>query len=156
MLDMIVSFCQLSTIQDYGRYIYFTQAQCFYQLIWLPVRPEFTNTLGIKTGRHPLREKIHKTRYVPNDVYASTESRFQIVTGQSRVIRNSGQMANVFKVATCLGRFVISLKLDLYELMSHEVYIYSINCIDASYRSDRLIVSPIKRLPILVVRLGLV
>lgn len=62
MLDMIVSFCQLCTIQDY-------------------VRPEFTNTLGIKSGRHPLREKFHKTRYVPNDVYASTESRFQIITG---------------------------------------------------------------------------
>ncbi|KAF8468982.1 muts domain V-domain-containing protein [Kalaharituber pfeilii] len=50
LLDMIVSFCQLCTVQDYA-------------------------------GRHPLREKIHKARFVPNDVYASVESRFQIITG---------------------------------------------------------------------------
>lgn len=45
------------------------------------VRPEFTNTLAIKAGRHPIREKIHSEAYVPNDVYASPQSRFQIITG---------------------------------------------------------------------------
>ncbi|KAH8147392.1 uncharacterized protein LAJ45_08548 [Morchella importuna] len=62
MLDMIVSFAHLCTIQDY-------------------VRPEFTDTLAIKAGRHPIREKVHKDKFVPNDVYASQQSRFQIITG---------------------------------------------------------------------------
>lgn len=39
------------------------------------VRPEFTDTLAIKAGRHPIREKIHNEAYVPNDVYASQQSR---------------------------------------------------------------------------------
>ncbi|KAL0637754.1 MutS protein msh4 [Maublancomyces gigas] len=62
MLDMIVSFAHLCTVQDY-------------------VRPEFTDTLAIKAGRHPIREKIHRDRFIPNDVYASQQSRFQIITG---------------------------------------------------------------------------
>lgn len=39
------------------------------------VRPEFADTLALKAGRHPIREKIHKDRFVPNDVYASQQSR---------------------------------------------------------------------------------
>ncbi|RPA93986.1 hypothetical protein L873DRAFT_1837804 [Choiromyces venosus 120613-1] len=62
VLDMLLSFAQLCTIQDY-------------------VRPEFADTLALKAGRHPIREKIHKDRFVPNDVYASQQSRFQIITG---------------------------------------------------------------------------
>ncbi|KAG0643376.1 muts domain V-domain-containing protein [Tuber brumale] len=62
VLDMILSFAQLCTIQDY-------------------VRPEFADTLALKAGRHPIRERIHKDRFVPNDVYASQQSRFQIITG---------------------------------------------------------------------------
>ncbi|KAK2754230.1 MutS protein msh4 [Arachnomyces sp. PD_36] len=62
MLDMLGAFAQLVTTQDY-------------------VRPELTDTLAIKAGRHPVREKIHSNKYVPNDTYASRQSRFQIVTG---------------------------------------------------------------------------
>ncbi|PUU80668.1 DNA mismatch repair protein MutS [Tuber borchii] len=62
VLDMLLSFAQLCTVQDY-------------------VRPEFADTLALKAGRHPIREKIHKDRFVPNDVYASQQSRFQIITG---------------------------------------------------------------------------
>jgi DNA mismatch repair protein MSH4 len=62
MLDMISSFAQLVTIQDY-------------------VRPQLTDTLAIKSGRHPIREKIHGITFVPNDVYATQQTRFQIITG---------------------------------------------------------------------------
>ncbi|KAI5795133.1 muts domain V-domain-containing protein [Geopyxis carbonaria] len=62
LLDMITSFANLCALQDY-------------------VRPEFTETLAIKSGRHPIREKIHNTYFVPNDVYASQQTRFQIITG---------------------------------------------------------------------------
>lgn len=62
LLDMIASFAQLVTIQDY-------------------CRPELTDTLGVKAGRHPIREKIHAEKFIPNDAYATEQSRFQIITG---------------------------------------------------------------------------
>src|SRR5262249_18746962 len=45
------------------------------------IRPEFTSTLAIKAGRHPIRERIHSSKFVPNDAYATTETRFQVITG---------------------------------------------------------------------------
>ncbi|KAL8949223.1 MAG: hypothetical protein Q9222_004655 [Ikaeria aurantiellina] len=62
LLDMIASFAQLVTTQDY-------------------CRPELTDTFAIKSGRHPIREKIHAEKFVPNDAYATQQSRFQIITG---------------------------------------------------------------------------
>ncbi|KAL8879902.1 MAG: hypothetical protein Q9192_008136, partial [Flavoplaca navasiana] len=62
LLDMMASFAQLVTVQDY-------------------CRPELTDTLAIKSGRHPIREKIHIDKFVPNDAYATQQSRFQIITG---------------------------------------------------------------------------
>ena len=46
------------------------------------VRPEFTGTLAIKTGRHPILG-IVKTAgaVVPNDVYCCDSSRFQLIRG---------------------------------------------------------------------------
>lgn len=62
MLDMLASFAHLVTTQDY-------------------VRPLLSDTLAIKAGRHPIREKIQEAKYIPNDVYATQQKRFQIVTG---------------------------------------------------------------------------
>ncbi|KAL8660171.1 MAG: hypothetical protein Q9202_006767 [Teloschistes flavicans] len=62
LLDMIASFAQIVTIQDY-------------------CRPELTDTFAIKSGRHPIREKIHAEKFVPNDAYATQQTRFQIITG---------------------------------------------------------------------------
>ncbi|KEF51995.1 DNA mismatch repair protein MSH4 [Exophiala aquamarina CBS 119918] len=77
ILDMLSCFAQLVTTNDY-------------------VRPEITSdrdgTLAIKAGRHPISEKIlpgnsndHPTsaadRFVPNDVFATSQTRFQIITG---------------------------------------------------------------------------
>ncbi|KAL8673768.1 MAG: hypothetical protein Q9168_001829 [Polycauliona sp. 1 TL-2023] len=62
LLDMIASFAQLVTVQDY-------------------CRPELTDTLAIKSGRHAIREKIQSEKFVPNDAYATQQSRFQIITG---------------------------------------------------------------------------
>ena len=62
MLDMLSTFAQLATCNDY-------------------IRPELTDVLAIKSGRHPLREKIHTKKYIPNDAYATPQSRFQIITG---------------------------------------------------------------------------
>ncbi|KAL8734427.1 MAG: hypothetical protein Q9181_003207 [Wetmoreana brouardii] len=62
LLDMVASFAQLVTMQDY-------------------CRPELTDTFAIKSGRHAIREKIHTEKFVPNDAYATQQSRFQIITG---------------------------------------------------------------------------
>ncbi|KAI9739771.1 MAG: MutS protein msh4 [Cirrosporium novae-zelandiae] len=63
MLDILASFAHLATFDSY-------------------VRPELTSTLAIKSGRHPVYVKAHKdVKYIPNDAYATQQSRFQIVTG---------------------------------------------------------------------------
>ncbi|KAJ5484396.1 hypothetical protein N7453_012350 [Penicillium expansum] len=62
MLDMLAAFAQLSTNHEY-------------------IRPELTDTLAIKAGRHPIREQIHSSKFIPNDAYATPQTRFQIITG---------------------------------------------------------------------------
>ncbi|CZT09929.1 related to MSH4-meiosis-specific protein [Rhynchosporium graminicola] len=66
MLDMISSFVQLATTND---------PQTEYK------RPQITDCIAIAHCRHPIRERIHKEKFVPNDVYASELKRFQIITG---------------------------------------------------------------------------
>ena len=88
MLDIIASFAHLSTAQDY-------------------CRPELTDVLAIKSGRHPIQEKIDTEKYVPNDAFASQMSRFQIITGcnmsgKSTYIRS---LALIAVMAQC-GSFV--------------------------------------------------
>ena len=88
MLDMLASFAHLATTQDY-------------------IRPELTTTLAIKNGRHPIRERIHSDKFVPNDVYATQQTRFQIITGcnmsgKSTYIRSVALMA----VMVQIGSFV--------------------------------------------------
>lgn len=84
LLDVTASFAQLVTTQDY-------------------CRPELTHTLAIKSGRHPIREKIDTEKYVPNDAYATRQSRFQIITGcnmsgKSTYIRSIALMAVVAQI----------------------------------------------------------
>ena len=79
LLDVTASFAQLVTTQDY-------------------CRPELTRTLALKSGRHPIQEKIYTEKYVPNDAYATRQSRFQIITGcnmsgKSTYIRSIALMA---------------------------------------------------------------
>ena len=86
MLDILASFAQLVITQDY-------------------CRPELTPTLAIKSGRHPIREKIHAEKYVPNDAYATQQSRFQIITGcnmsgKSTYIRSIALMAVMAQIGS--------------------------------------------------------
>ncbi|KAI4951263.1 hypothetical protein J4E91_003972 [Alternaria rosae] len=62
MLDMIAAFAHLVTVNNY-------------------TQPQLTGTLAIEAGRHPIKEKIMKSKFVPNDVYATQQTRFQIITG---------------------------------------------------------------------------
>lgn len=79
MLDMISAFGQLVTSQGYGMQSCLSprglQADVY------KVRPQLNDTLGVKSARHPIKEKIQATKFIPNDVYATQQSRFQIITG---------------------------------------------------------------------------
>jgi DNA mismatch repair protein MSH4 len=63
--------------------------------------------LAIQAGRHPVREKFQREKYIPNDVYATQQTRFQIVTGcnmsgKSTYIRSIALMS----VMAQIGSFV--------------------------------------------------
>ncbi|XP_014842567.1 PREDICTED: mutS protein homolog 4 isoform X1 [Poecilia mexicana] len=88
MLDMLLSLANACTISDY-------------------VRPEFTDTLAIKQGRHPILERMARQQPVSNNTYISEGSNFVIVTGPNM----SGKSTYLKQVALCqimaqIGSFV--------------------------------------------------
>uniref|UniRef100_A0A3P9CZT4 DNA mismatch repair protein n=1 Tax=Maylandia zebra TaxID=106582 RepID=A0A3P9CZT4_9CICH len=88
MLDMLLSLANACTISDY-------------------VRPEFTDTLAIKQGRHPILERIGRQQPVSNNSYISEGSNFVIITGPNM----SGKSTYLKQVALCqimaqIGSFV--------------------------------------------------
>ncbi|XP_072368940.1 mutS protein homolog 4 [Scyliorhinus torazame] len=88
MLDMLLSFAHTCTISDY-------------------VRPEFTDTLAVKQGRHPILEKISMEKPVANNTYISDGNNFIIVTGPNM----SGKSTYLKQIALCqiiaqIGSFV--------------------------------------------------
>ncbi|CAE6424786.1 unnamed protein product [Rhizoctonia solani] len=80
LLDMLWSFAHTSILHNY-------------------TRPEFTGTLAIKAGRHPVLEKVQVAgNFVPNDTYACDGSSFQIIegpnmSGKSTYLRQIGTLA---------------------------------------------------------------
>ncbi|WAQ95648.1 MSH4-like protein, partial [Mya arenaria] len=62
MLDMLLSFAHACTLSDF-------------------VRPEFTDTLAVNQGRHPILGRISVETPVPNNIYASEDSNFLVITG---------------------------------------------------------------------------
>ena len=68
------------------------------------VRPEFTGTLAIKSGRHPILETLHSVAtLVPNDVYCDDSSSFQLIQGPKSVL----------SVCLCEESFLIRLVMFL-------------------------------------------
>ncbi|TEB26336.1 hypothetical protein FA13DRAFT_1692416 [Coprinellus micaceus] len=71
LIDMLWSFAHASIIRQY-------------------VRPEFTGTLAIKGGKHPVLEIVQAAgTLVPNDVYCDASSSFQIIQGPKCVFLSS-------------------------------------------------------------------
>ncbi|KDN46518.1 hypothetical protein RSAG8_04171, partial [Rhizoctonia solani AG-8 WAC10335] len=79
LLDMLWSFAHTSILHNY-------------------TRPEFTGTLAIKSGRHPVLETVQVAgNFVPNDTYACDGSSFQIIegpnmSGKSTYLRQIGTL----------------------------------------------------------------
>uniref|UniRef100_A0A7M6DQK7 DNA mismatch repair proteins mutS family domain-containing protein n=2 Tax=Clytia hemisphaerica TaxID=252671 RepID=A0A7M6DQK7_9CNID len=89
MLDLLVSFAHACTLSNY-------------------VRPEFTDTLAIKEGRHPILDKISTDKQlIGNDVFASDQSNFTIITGPNMSGKSTylRQIALLQIMAQC-GSFV--------------------------------------------------
>ena len=61
------------------------------------MRPEFTDTLAIKQGRHPILERIVGQQPVSNNSYISEGSNFVIITGPNM----SGKSTYLKQVALC-------------------------------------------------------
>ncbi|PCH33162.1 hypothetical protein WOLCODRAFT_93032 [Wolfiporia cocos MD-104 SS10] len=74
IVDMLWSFAHASILRNY-------------------VRPEFTGTLAIKAGRHPILENVQAAgTLVPNDVYCCEASSFQIIQGPNiRLFATTGK-----------------------------------------------------------------
>ncbi|KAK3538258.1 hypothetical protein QTP70_033065, partial [Hemibagrus guttatus] len=88
LLDMLLSLANVCTISDY-------------------VRPEFTDTLAIRQGRHPILERIAGQQPIPNNSHISEGSNFVIITGPNM----SGKSTYLKQVALCqimaqIGSFV--------------------------------------------------
>ncbi|NXN91341.1 MSH4 protein, partial [Rhinopomastus cyanomelas] len=78
MLDMVLSFAHACTLSDY-------------------VRPEFTDTLAIKQGWHPILEKIAVEKPVSNNTYLTEGNNFAIITGPNM----SGKSTYLKQIALC-------------------------------------------------------
>ncbi|KAI8839742.1 muts domain V-domain-containing protein [Chytriomyces cf. hyalinus JEL632] len=65
LLDMLASFAHVADTSDF-------------------VRPEFTETLAVKAGKHPIRDHFASNsgdKFVPNDVYCCDGANMQIISG---------------------------------------------------------------------------
>ncbi|KAI0089898.1 muts domain V-domain-containing protein [Irpex rosettiformis] len=85
--DKIIADLVAEIIVDFGALYKASEAVALLDMLWgfahvSIVRPEFTGTLAIKSGRHPILEGVQAAgTLVPNDVYCSEASSFQIVDG---------------------------------------------------------------------------
>ncbi|CAE6372632.1 unnamed protein product [Rhizoctonia solani] len=83
LLDMLWSFAHISILHNY-------------------TRPEFTGTLAIKAGRHPVLETVQVAGdFVPNDTYACDGSSFQIIEGPNM----SGAEKHLFEADRNIGGY---------------------------------------------------
>lgn len=112
LLDMLLSLASVCTISDYGKesikyaplfdvlrlltFIYFTQLYISL-CVCATVRPEFTDTLAIRQGRHPILERIAGQQPIPNNSHISEGSNFVIITGPNM----SGKSTYLKQVALC-------------------------------------------------------
>jgi DNA mismatch repair protein MSH4 len=65
----------------YTQSIQLDKTKQYAHIVYSTVRPEFSNTLAIKSGRHPILDVILSFPLVPNDTFASLSSNFQFITG---------------------------------------------------------------------------
>ncbi|OSX68008.1 hypothetical protein POSPLADRAFT_1128862 [Postia placenta MAD-698-R-SB12] len=110
--DRIIQELTVELVVDIGALYKASEAVAILDMLWSfahasILRPEFTGTLAIKAGRHPILESVQSAgTLVPNDVFCCEASSFQIVqgpnSGKSTYLRQIGLLT---VVAMC-GCFV--------------------------------------------------
>ncbi|KAJ7353301.1 muts domain V-domain-containing protein [Mycena albidolilacea] len=94
--EKIIQDLVADILVDVGTLYKASEAVALLDMLWsFPhtsiIRPEFTGTLAIKSGRHPVLETIKSAgTLIPNDVYCDDSSSFQIVQGKSTYLRQVG------------------------------------------------------------------
>lgn len=140
MLDMLSSFADVVTAQGY-------------------VRPLIGETLAIRGGRHPIREKIHNAKFIPNDVYATQQKRFQIITGcnmsgKSTYIRSVALMTVMAQIGCFVPaqNFVFPIMCQLFARMSMDDNIEAnVSTFAAEMRETAFILKNIDRRSIAII-----
>ncbi|KAF8508765.1 muts domain V-domain-containing protein [Gautieria morchelliformis] len=86
--DKVIHDLLDDVLQDIGALYKASEAVALLDMLWSFAhssifRPEFTGTLAIKAGRHPILERVQSSAgtLVPNDVYCCDSSSFQLVQG---------------------------------------------------------------------------
>ncbi|KAF8885255.1 DNA mismatch repair protein MutS [Gymnopilus junonius] len=94
--DKIVQDLIAEIVADIGALYKASEAVALVDMLWSfahasIIRPEFTGTLAIKSGRHPVLEIVQSAgTLVPNDVYCDDSSAFQMVQGPNTYLRQVG------------------------------------------------------------------
>lgn len=140
LLDMLASFAQLMIVQEY-------------------VRPELTETLAIKGGRHPIREKIHREKFIPNDVYATKQSRFQIITGcnmsgKSTYIRSVALMTIMAQIGSFVPATYASFPMThqlFARVSSDDVFEANVSTFSAEMREMAFVLRCIERRSLIII-----
>ncbi|KXN88409.1 hypothetical protein AN958_07315 [Leucoagaricus sp. SymC.cos] len=85
--DKIIQDLAAEIVADIGALYKASEAVALVDMLWSfshasIMRPEFTGTLAIKSGRHPILETVQAAgTLVPNDVYCDDASSFQVIQG---------------------------------------------------------------------------
>ncbi|KAI0668609.1 muts domain V-domain-containing protein [Trametes maxima] len=111
--DKIIQDLTDEIVVDIGALYKASEAVALLDLLWSfahasILRPEFTGTLAIKSGRHPVLETVQSAgAMVPNDVYCCEASSFQVVQGPNMSGKSTylKQIALLTVMAMC-GCFV--------------------------------------------------
>ncbi|KAN0101113.1 MutS domain V domain containing protein [Tylopilus felleus] len=99
--DKIIQELVVEVVSHSGALYTASEAIALVDLLWSfahvsIIRPEFTGTLAVKSGRHPILETVHAAgTLVANDIYCCDASHFQIVqgpnmSGKSTYLRQTG------------------------------------------------------------------
>ncbi|KAJ3072334.1 MutS protein msh4 [Podochytrium sp. JEL0797] len=74
------------------------------------VRPEFTETYAVKSGRHPIKDHISAStgnECIPNDIYCSDEGNLQIISGPNMSGKTTYlKMVVLLNIMAQMGSFV--------------------------------------------------
>ncbi|CCM03700.1 uncharacterized protein FIBRA_05846 [Fibroporia radiculosa] len=104
--DRIIQELTAEIILDIGALYKASEAVAILDMLWCfahvsILRPEFTGTLAIKAGRHPVLESVQAAgTLVPNDAYCCEASSFQVVqgpnmSGKSTYLRQIGLLTTM-------------------------------------------------------------